>query len=525
MPEEAVGRIPERRSAARDGGLRDLPHAARRVYAPVRPGVFGAEAGARDDMAREIGTRVAVIGAGPAGLTALRKLATARVPAVGLEADPVHVGGISRTVRYKGFRFDIGGHRFFSKSRAIEDLWTEILPDEMLERSRSSRIFYGGQLYAYPLEAREALRKLGPVEAARCVLSYARARAFPAKPAANLEEWVSNAFGSRLFTIFFKAYTEKVWGMSCREISADWAAQRIKGLDLGTAIRNAVFPTRPAARDRAVKTLIDSFRYPRLGPGMLWDACAAQARAAGAELLMGCRVTGLSCAPDGRWTVTARAEDGTAVRVRAEHVVSSAPLREVALALEPALSPRARGAASALRYRDFVLVTLIVRDRGERRENWVYVHDPGIRAGRVQNFRAWSPELVPDPSLRSYGLEYFCFEGDALWTAPDPDLVALATGEIERLGMARASDVVDGCVVRQRKAYPVYDRGYAANLGILRAELAARYPTLHPVGRNGMHRYDNQDHAMMTAMLAVENIVAGRPRHDVWRVDEDAAYV
>jgi protoporphyrinogen oxidase len=469
--------------------------------------------------------RVAVIGAGPAGLTAAYLLAKKGLPVTVLEADPTYVGGISRTARYQGFHFDIGGHRFFSKSKEVEDLWTEILPHDMLVRPRSSRIYYRGQFFSYPLRAGEALRKLGVVEAARCVLSYLKARAFPIPEPKSFEDWVTNQFGARLFRTFFKTYTEKVWGMSCKEISADWAAQRIKGLSLRTAVLNALFPRKAAARGEVVKTLIDSFRYPRKGPGMMWEACAGKVRAHGGTIALGQRVAG--CAYDaaaGLWKVTHRGPRGEVGETRAEHVISSAPLRELVNGLTPRAPERVRRAAGALRYRDFLTVVLILKDRKLFDDNWIYVHDPGVKVGRIQNFKSWSPEMVPDPALNCYGLEYFCFEGDGLWTSGDAELIHLAKTEVARIGLADPADVVDGCVVRQPKAYPVYDDSYAANVDVIRRELEENYPNLHLVGRNGMHKYNNQDHAMMTAMLCVENILAGRPVYDLWLVNQDAEY-
>src|SRR5438309_3653165 len=294
-------------------------------------------------------TTVTIIGAGPAGLTAAYLLSKNEVDVIVLEADPVYVGGISRTTTYKGFHFDIGGHRFFSKSKAVEDLWTEILPNDMLQRPRSSRIFYGGKFFTYPLKPFEALLKLGIFRSLLCVLSWLKARLFPVRNPRNFEEWVSNQFGRRLFNTFFKSYTEKVWGMSCKEISADWAAQRIKGLSLGSAIRNALFPQRyNGDRSRVIKTLINSFRYPRKGPGMMWEACAEKMKALGGRLEMGCRVT--RCSYDetsGNWMVEYKNQQGESQGIEAEHIISSAPMRELVCGLSPSVSERTKRAAES----------------------------------------------------------------------------------------------------------------------------------------------------------------------------------
>jgi protoporphyrinogen oxidase len=471
-------------------------------------------------------TKVAIIGAGPAGLTAGYLLSKEGVEVTVLEADPIYVGGISRTATYKGFHFDIGGHRFFSKSKAVEDLWTEILPSDMLVRPRSSRIFYGGKFFSYPLKPFEALLKLGILKSILCVLSWLKARLFPVRNPRNFEEWVSNQFGKRLFKTFFKSYTEKVWGMSCREISADWAAQRIKGLSLGSAIKNALFPQRyNGDRTKVIKTLINSFRYPRRGPGMMWEACAKKMKAMGGKLEMGCKV--ICCSYDevsSSWTVEYKDRQGGLHAIEAEHVISSAPMRELVCGLSPAVSERTKRAAESLMYRDFLTVMLILKDRHMFDDNWIYIHDPSVKVGRVQNFRSWSPEMVPDSDKVCYGLEYFCFEHDGLWDSSDGDLIELAKRELIKIGLAKQGDLVDGCVVRQKKAYPVYDDDYARHVATIRQELEDRYPNLHLVGRNGMHKYNNQDHAMMTAMLCVENILADTKLYDLWDVNGDAEY-
>jgi protoporphyrinogen oxidase len=467
-----------------------------------------------------------IIGAGPAGLTTAYQLAKAGAEVLVLEQDPQYVGGISRTAHYKGFLFDIGGHRFFSKSREVVDLWNEILPDDFIERPRLSRIYYGGKFYAYPLRAFEAFMNLGPVESALCMASFGWAKLTPVGTPATFHQWVRNQFGERLFGIFFKTYTEKVWGMSCDEISADWAAQRIKGLDLLAAVLDGMkrsLGLHRTADAGGPKTLIESFRYPRRGPGMMWEACAAKIGALGGRVIMDTRVAGLAFdAASGQWTVNAVRGDGEPLTYIARNVVSSAPIRELIAAISP--TPASHNAAMSLNYRDFLTVVLIGKSAKELPDNWVYIHDPAVKVGRVQNFRSWSPEMIPDAESTCLGLEYFCFEGDGQWTSSDEDLIALAKAEIETIGLMRAADVVDGTVVRQPKAYPVYDAHYRDHVDTVRADIAAHYRSLHLVGRNGMHKYNNQDHAMMTGMLTALNILAGREAHDVWEVNEDAEY-
>lgn len=470
--------------------------------------------------------KVAIIGAGPAGLTASWQLAQSGAHVCVFEADSKYVGGIAKTVEYKGFRFDIGGHRFFSKSQEVESLWTELLGDDLLVRPRSSRIFYAGKFYEYPLKAKEAFFNLGFFETGRCMTSYAWSKLFPKKPAKSFEDWVSNQFGKRLFEIFFKTYTEKVWGMSCKEISADWAAQRIKGLSLSSAVWTAIFPQKGnASKTQTIKTLINSFRYPRLGPGMMWDAAADRTRKAGGEILMGTRVTAIEkIATEDGWRVHFSKENGDPHYRDFDSVISSAPLRELMHSIIPRPSQAALDAATSLRYRDFLTVALIVKPSNPFDDNWIYIHDPKVKVGRIQNFGSWSPEMVPDPNLACYGLEYFCFEGDGLWTQSDKSLIELARGELEHLGLVKLGDVIDGKVLRQPKAYPIYDDNYAMHVESIREDLKRNYPNLFLVGRNGMHKYNNQDHSMMTALLVARNILAGEQLYDVWCVNQDAEY-
>jgi protoporphyrinogen oxidase len=471
-------------------------------------------------------TSVVCIGAGPAGLTAAYLLNKQGINVTVLEQDPVYVGGISRTETYKTFGIDIGGHRFFSKSREVETLWTEMLGDDFLERPRKSRIYYRNSLFDYPLRASDALMKLGPIEAARCVLSYLKARLRPVQQPRHFQDWVTNKFGRRLFEIFFRTYTEKVWGMKCTEISADWAAQRIKGLSLMKAIWHALLPQKSnQPRDKVIKTLVDSFRYPRRGPGMLWEAAADKVVRDGGEILLGRRVVSIEWDRSAwRWSVVAKDVDGSEERFACDHVISSMPMRELVPALAPAPPTDVRAAADRLRYRDFLVVALVVKDRKLFDDNWIYIHDPNVKVGRIQNFRSWSPDMVRQDGTNCYGLEYFCFEGDGVWTADDKDLIAMATRELITLGLVEPEDVLDGTVVRQPKAYPVYDDSYQDHVEVIRDDVEANYPNLHLVGRNGMHKYNNQDHAMMTAMLVVKNIVAGRKLYDQWHVNQDAEY-
>lgn len=469
---------------------------------------------------------VAIIGAGPAGLTAAYQLTKKGYSVTVIEKDPHYVGGISRTVEHDGFRFDIGGHRFFSKSKEVVDLWNEILPHDFIQRPRMSRIYYEGKFYSYPLRAFEALWNLGIFRSTLCMASFAKAKMFPNKNVRSFQDWTVNQFGHKLFSIFFKTYTEKVWGMPCDEMSSDWAAQRIKGLSLGAAVldglkRSLGLNKRPND-GMQTKTLLESFRYPRLGPGMMWDAARDHVINGGNRVLMAHGLKRLSQDQvTGRWRMVATGPEGDII-ISAAHVISSAPMRELAGRIHPL--PETLGEALDLKYRDFLTVALMIKSEDLFPDNWIYIHDSKVQVGRIQNFRSWSPEMVPDPSIACVGLEYFCFEGDGLWSSADADLVELAKKEMAILGLCKPGDVIVGVVVRQEKAYPVYDDSYAANVVAMRTELEEKYPTLHMVGRNGMHRYNNQDHAMMTAMLTVRNIEAGARVYDIWGVNEDAEY-
>lgn len=462
------------------------------------------------------GERVVVLGAGPAGLTAAYLLARDGVPVTVLEADSI-VGGISRTAQYRGYRFDIGGHRFFTKIQPVLDLWHEILGPEFISVPRMSRIHYNGKYFDYPLKAMNALRGLGVFEAVRIVLSYLRWHWKPYPVEENFEQWVTNRFGKRLYQIFFKTYTEKVWGISCTEIRAEWAAQRIQGLSLAKAILSATALNR---RSTAIKTLIHEFQYPRLGPGQMWEACRDRIVEWGGEVLLEHRAEALEFARGRVGAVRARTPAGER-RIEGEHFISTLPLRNLIQSFEPAPPAPVQAAARGLGYRDFLVVALMLEREDLFPDNWIYIHTPGVKVGRIQNFNNWSKAMVPVPGTTCLGLEYFCFEGDGLWTSSDADLVALATRELGALGLAPGARVVDGTVIRMPKAYPIYDSAYRGHLEVIRRFIDP-IPNLHPVGRNGMHKYNNQDHSMLTAMMAVWNMLGAE--HDIWEVNTDFEY-
>jgi len=459
-----------------------------------------------------------IIGGGPAGLTAALFAVERGHRVIVLEASDV-VGGISQTVERNGWRFDIGGHRFFTKVGEVEDTWHRLLGgSDFLLRQRLSRIYFDGKFYDYPLNARNALRNLGVVRAAMCLGSYVWARVRPPRDQSNFEGWVEARFGRRLYRTFFKSYTEKVWGMPATSIQADWAAQRIKNLSLGAAVRGALLPRRNTTE---ITSLIEQFRYPRLGPGMMWEACRDQVVSHGGDVRMQQRVTTLHHA-DGRVrSVTSTDASGTDETIECGSLISSMPIGELVLAMDPPAPTDVRRAAAALRHRDFLTVALVVPDDAGFPDNWIYIHAPEVRVGRVQNFGAWSPDMVR-PGYTCLGLEYFVHEGDDLWSMTDDQLVQLGERELVALDLLRPGLVREGHVVRIAKAYPVYDGEYATNVDRLRTWLADHARNVQPVGRNGMHRYNNQDHSMLTAMLAVENLAGSR--HDLWQVNVEEEY-
>lgn len=462
------------------------------------------------------GDRIVISGAGPAGLTAGHILARKGYRPSVLESDS-QVGGLARTVQYKDFRFDIGGHRFFTKIPEVAALWDEMLGADLIDVPRLSRIHYRGKYFHYPLKATEALLGLGAWEATRILFSYLQTRLQPHPVEENFEQWVSNRFGQRLYEIFFKTYTEKVWGVPCTEIRSEWAAQRIQGLSLVRAILAA---TALQKRSNGIRSLIHQFKYPRLGPGQMWQRCADVMVSQGGELLLNHQITSFELAGNRIVAAGVKTPDGEQ-RFEAEHFISTMPLRSLVRAMGSSVPEAVRQAAEGLSYRDFILVALILDKPRLFPDNWIYCHTPGVQVGRVQNFNNWSPALVPDENKTCLGMEYFCFEGDGLWQQQDQDLVAMATRELEVLGLARGAKVIDANVVRMPKAYPIYDGAYRRHLDIIRSFLDT-IPNLHTIGRNGMHKYNNQDHSMYTAMLAVANLQGAT--HDLWAVNDDLDY-
>ena len=458
-------------------------------------------------------TTMLVLGGGPAGLTAGYLFGKAGVPAVVVEAEE-QVGGLAKTVEVDGYRFDLGGHRFFTKSVEVDTLWHEVLGDEFLLRPRMSRIYWNKRYLDYPLRGPDVIRKLGPVELSRCMASYFRAAVRRDKRDESFEDWVSNRFGRRLFELFFKTYTEKLWGVPTSEIRAEWAAQRIKGLSFFSAARAAFFGN----KGNKVKSLISEFHYPRYGPGQMWEAMSAAIAADGGEVRTRAPVERLEIAGDR----VVEVEAGGVSYTLPDGIISSLPLRTVVELATPKPPPEILEAARGLRYRDFLTVALVVDGEDLFPDNWIYVHEPGVRVGRIQNYRSWSPWMVPDPDKACVGLEFFCFAGDDLWTMSDDDLVELAASELEQLGLAPRSKVERGFVTRVPKAYPIYDTDYAERVATIRGWLD-RIENLQQVGRNGLHRYNNSDHSMLTAMRAVDNLLAGA-HHDIWEVNAESVY-
>lgn len=468
-----------------------------------------------NSISKQKGHKTIIVGAGPAGLTAAYQLQKSGVKTHTLEMDTI-VGGIARTVEHQGYRLDIGGHRFFTKVSAIESMWHEILGDEFLKRPRKSRVFYQGKFFDYPLRATDVFWKLGPFTSFKAILSYAWSQIFPRRPEVSMKDWVVNHFGENLYRTFFESYTYKVWGIPCSEIGADWAAQRIKGLCLKKAILSAIFPK----AGNQPKTLINSFSYPRLGPGQMWETATKKIEEFGGQVDLETKVTAINHQNGTVSSVETRGKLGDK-KLAADSVVSSMPLSQLIEVLSPAAPPSVKDAAAALRYRDFIVVALMIDGADLFSDNWIYIHEPSVKVGRVQNFGNWSPDMVPDSTKSCLGFEYFCAEGDELWESSDEELIELALKEGVSTGLLSKSQLITSKVVRMPKAYPVYNQEYLKHVNVIK-EFLDSFSNLHTVGRNGLHKYNNQDHSMFTAMLAVRNILG--EEHNVWSVNADCEY-
>ncbi|MGE5820854.1 MAG: FAD-dependent oxidoreductase [Deltaproteobacteria bacterium] len=456
-----------------------------------------------------------IIGAGPAGLTAAYELSKLKRQSLVLEEQNT-VGGLARTEGYKGFYFDLGGHRFFTKAKAVESIWREVLGADFLRRPRLSRIYYNRKFFYYPLKPLNALSGLGLWRSLLIGLSYLRWQLLPHRREETFEQWVTNRFGRRLFETFFKAYTEKVWGLSCSELRAEWAAQRIRGLSLKTVVISMF-----AKPNQTIKTLIEEFHYPRLGPGMMWQAVKENIEQDGSVVRLNCKVVAVRH-NDTHVESVVVSNNGLSEVIRGSAFVSSIPVNEFVLKLDPPPPANVIRAAEGLRYRGLLVVCLIINEADLFPDNWIYIHDPEVRVGRIQNYKNWSPDMVPDSGKTSLGMEYFCTPGDGLWTLSDADLIMLGQSEIERIGLAPAAKVEDAHVIRVPHAYPVYDAEYSDNIALIRQFLDG-LKNFQTIGRNGLHRYNNQDHAMMTGLLAARNLALGE-RNDLWNVNTEPEY-
>jgi protoporphyrinogen oxidase len=458
--------------------------------------------------------KAVVLGAGPAGLVCADELSRQGVQVTVLERDDT-VGGLSRTIRHGDFRLDLGPHRFFSKDPVVNGIWERILGEDLRIVHRLTRIHYRGRFFYYPLKPLNALGNLGLLTSLHVLGSYVWSRLRPYPQENTFEEWVSNRFGRKLFQIFFQSYTEKVWGIPCHEIEAEWASQRIQGLSLWSAVMNAL-----GAR-RGIKTLADVFTYPRLGTGMAYERLQQQLEAAGHTVQLQSDVCAVHHDGGLVQAVTVRRPDGSTERVEGDAVVSSIPLTLLVQRFDPQPPVDVIAASQALTYRHTILVYLFVDRQDLFPDNWIYIHAPDVQVGRITNFRNWSPDLVGASPLTPLCLEYWCYDEDAIWQEPQETLIARAKQELQRIGLATASQVTDAFAVRLPRTYPVYRSGYRRHLDTLAAYLAG-FGNLQVIGRAGAYKYNNQDHSILMGYLAARNL-AGE-KHDLWAVNTDTEY-
>ncbi|MEA9354990.1 NAD(P)/FAD-dependent oxidoreductase [Bacteriovorax sp. PP10] len=463
---------------------------------------------------------VIIIGAGPAGLTSALLLAREGHLVTVYESDKEYVGGLSRTVLHNGFRFDIGGHRFYTKEKVVSDFWEDILKDDLLRRKRISRIFYKKKFLSYPLNPGELIFKLNPFETLSFMTSFFKTRLFPPKVKDNFENWVISNFGQKLYEAFFKSYTEKVWGIDCSEISSDWAVQRINNLNIYALIKRTIqqFFRLPSAD---VKSLIEEFDYPKLGPGMLWEKVRDEVVKLNGQIILGTKVISINQVEDNKWTV--KLSDGQISEV-ADDIISTAPLREFIKGIVPEPPKAILDAVNDFTYRSFITVAIMFKGKNHFPDNWIYIHDQRVKVGRIQNYGNWSTYMTPGLDCVCYGLEYFCQRDDTFWKLSDDEMFTLAKKELQILGLEYSENELDFKVIRSPYAYPIYDLSYKERLDNVQKYLN-QFENLHPIGRSGLHRYNNQDHSIKTAMLACENINLGQKKFNPWKVNQDAEYI
>lgn len=462
---------------------------------------------------------IIIMGGGPAGLAAAHEVTRSGHKTILFEKAS-QVGGMSKTVKYKDYRFDMGGHRFFSKSAEVNRLWTETLGEDFLIRNRKSRIYYNNRYFDYPIKTGNALMGLGLWTSIRVLLSYFRARLFPFKIEESFEHWVTNRFGGKLYSIFFKTYTEKLWGIPCTEIKAEWAAQRIKGLSLLTAIINAL----SIRKKQDVKTLIDHYKYPKYGPGMMYERMADTITQRGGKIYLDSSVEQILHADNRIKSVKViRSHKGTREEFNqsGDHFISSIPITELVLKMNPGAPDHVISSAKQLKYRSFITVNLILAKPLNFPDTWIYVHSPEVKLARIQNYGNWSPYMVPDKNKTALGVEYFCTENDSMWNMSEKKLIELALKELEILNLCNKSDYMDGFVAKVPKAYPVYDKNYPTNLANIKSYLA-KFTNLQPVGRYGMFKYNNMDHSILTGIYAVRNAMG--EKYDIWSINTDMMY-
>ncbi len=463
--------------------------------------------------------KVVIIGAGPAGMACVYALAKAKQPSLVIEQDDAP-GGLCRTLNFCGYFFDIGGHRFLSKSQEVNRLWQEIMGDDMLHVKRLSRIYYRKRYFNYPLSFLNTIFNLGLLESLLCIGSYLKHKYFKRGKDNTFEEWIINRFGKRLYDIFFKTYTEKVWAVPCQDISADWARQRIRGLSLRVAIQKAIL----GLKKQAPKTLCDKFMYPKTGPGEFYQRLKEHACCLGAEFEFGKTVVSIRHNAERIISLQVnRAQGGQAETLPVDILCSSMPLPVFINLLEPKPAGYILAAARKLLFRDFLVVNIILDKESVFPDQWVYIHSPEVKVGRIQNYKNWSPAMVVDPKKTSLGLEYFCNEGNNLWNMNDIDLINYAVKELEEIGIVSRRYLIDGFVVRRKNVYPVYSLDYQESVGIIRDYLS-RISNFYPMGRSGLFRYNNSDHALLTGIYTAGNLL-GKSSYDVWNINSDSGYL